>query len=222
MSARKIPELRSALNEADIATPDGMPVVWAIRWTADADQQRVYGPELMMRGLQASDSRGWSHYLYGSTPETLQSLEATIAASVPQASVVGSEAPPFRELSTSEEAATLERIKESGADIVWVGLGMPKQELWIRRMAPRLPGVALLGVGAAFDFISGTKRRAPHWMQQAGLEWFFRLTQEPRRLWRRYLWNNPAYLVLLVRQVVTQRLRSWLSRTPDDHQPSGE
>ncbi len=207
MSARKDPALRTALDEADVATPDGVPLVWAIRWTADPAQERVYGPELMVRSLAASGTTGWRHYLYGSTPETLAALEATITERAPDASIVGVESPPFRELTEAEEEAVASRIRQSGADVVWVGLGMPKQELWMHRMAPRLPGVAVLGVGAAFDFIAGTKRQAPAWMQRAGLEWLFRLAEEPRRLWRRYLWNNPAYLILLGRQVLATRLR---------------
>ena len=207
MSARKDPALRRALDGADIATPDGVPLVWAIRWTADPAQERVYGPELMVRSLAASGELGWRHYLYGSTPETLAALEAAIAELAPHAAVVGSESPPFRQLTDTEEREVLERIRASGAEVVWVGLGMPKQELWMSRVAPQLPGVALLGVGAAFDFLAGTKRQAPAWVQRAGLEWLFRLVQEPRRLWRRYLWNNPAYLVLLARQVLTGRLR---------------
>jgi N-acetylglucosaminyldiphosphoundecaprenol N-acetyl-beta-D-mannosaminyltransferase len=214
MSARKDPSLRSALDSADIATPDGVPLVWGIRWTADPGQERVYGPELMVRSLVASGTMGWRHYLYGSTPETLVLLETAIAELAPQATIVGTESPPFRELTDDEEEAVLDRIRDSGAEVVWVGLGMPKQELWMSQVASRLPGVALLGVGAAFDFLAGTKRQAPAWMQRAGLEWLFRFIQEPGRLWRRYLWNNPAYLVLLARQVITSRLRGRSVSTP--------
>lgn len=217
MSARKDPMLQAALDEADVATPDGVPLVWAIRWTADPAQERVYGPELMVRGLAASATMGWRHYLYGSTPETLASLKDAIADLAPEAPIVGVESPPFRQLTDAEEQAVVDRIRDSGAEVVWIGLGMPKQELWMRRMAPRLPGVALLGVGAAFDFLAGTKRQAPSWMQRAGLEWLFRLAEEPRRLWRRYLWNNPAYLVLLARQLITEKLRG--GSAPARHGP---
>jgi len=207
MSARNDPNLRSALIDADIATPDGVPLVWGIRWTANPGQERVYGPELMVRSLVASGTKGWRHYLYGSTPATLASLKAAIAELSPEASIVGTESPPFRRLTDAEERAVIDRLQNSGADVVWVGLGMPKQELWISRVAPHLPGVALLGVGAAFDFLAGTKRQAPAWLQRAGLEWLFRLIREPRRLWRRYLWNNPAYLLLLAHQVIKGKLR---------------
>ncbi len=106
-----------------------------------------------------------------------------------------------------EQEATLDEIRSSGADLVWVGLGMPKQELWMQQARAELPGVALIGVGAAFDFIAGTKKEAPAWIQRAGLEWLFRLSQEPKRLWRRYIINNPLYALLLARQIITQRLR---------------
>lgn len=206
MTARRDPKLAEAIGEADIATPDGVPLTWAMRLTARPGQPRVYGPHLMRLAFAQSDERGWSHYLYGTTEETLQLLQANLAARFPAAKVAGSTAPPFRPQKTEEEDEVVADILASGADLVWVGLGMPKQELWMHRLRDRLPGVALLGVGAAFDFHAGTVPQAPAWMQRAGLEWLFRLYQEPRRLWRRYVWNNPAYLVLLVRQVLRYRL----------------
>lgn len=206
MSARKDPNLRKALNSADIATCDGVPLVWAIRMTARPEQQRVYGPALMRRTLVAG-LPGHRHYLFGSTQETIDLLQTQAADFAPDAKIVGSESPPFRTPTPEEEEAMLERIRASGANIVWVGLGMPKQELWMERVGHRLPGVTLVGVGAAFDFLAETKAQAPAWMQRSGLEWLFRLSQEPRRLWRRYLWNNPAYLVLLARQVAVTRMR---------------
>jgi N-acetylglucosaminyldiphosphoundecaprenol N-acetyl-beta-D-mannosaminyltransferase len=205
MSARRNPDLREAIAAAEIATPDGVPVVWGLRATARKEQARVYGPELMRKAFV--DDVGWKHYLYGSTPETLAELEAKLAEMAPDAEIVGSFSPPFREMTADESAAAMEAIRSSGADVVWVGLGMPKQELWMHHIRPELPGVALLGVGAAFDFLAGTKKQAPAWMQKAGLEWLFRLVQEPRRLWRRYIWNNPAYAVLLALQVLKHRLR---------------
>lgn len=206
MTARRDAELARALREADVATPDGMPLVWALRATGFPRQTRVYGPDLMAHAFAASGERGWTHYLYGASAGTLQRLEANLAQRYPQAKVVGSHAPPFRALTEVELQADLDAIVASGAGIVWVGLGMPKQERWMHDVRDRLPGVGLVGVGAAFDFHAGTVAQAPGWMQRAGLEWLFRLIQEPRRLWRRYVWNNPAYLVLLVAQVVRYRL----------------
>lgn len=207
MSARRDPELLDAISNADVATPDGVPLVWGLRWTAHKEQQRVYGPELMRKALLDSDRHGWSHYLYGSSNETLDALVARISTFAPNAEIVGRLSPPFRPLTAHEEERHIASIRASGADIVWVGLGMPKQELWMHRMRSRLPGVALIAVGAAFDFLAGTKKQAPGWMQRAGLEWAYRLLNEPRRLWRRYVWNNPAFVVLLMRQLLGARFR---------------
>ncbi len=206
MSARSAPDLAASLRESDIATPDGVPLVWALRWTANPEQERVYGPEIMRRSLEDIDGRAWRHYLYGSTEETLTALVAAIEGFAPNAQIVGTHAPPFRPLTDEEQAADLEAIRASGADVVWVGLGMPKQEIWMRSVRDELPGIALLGVGAAFDFLAGTVPQAPPWMQSAGLEWLYRLIKEPRRLWRRYIWNNPAYVALVARQVLLARL----------------
>ncbi len=204
MSARRDPELREAIAAAEIATPDGVPIVWGLRATVRKEQQRVYGPDLMHKAFV--DDVGWKHYLYGSTPETLEQLQAKLAEIAPKAKIVGAYSPPFREMTQAESDEAMEAIRSSGADVVWVGLGMPKQELWMHGIRPELPGIALLGVGAAFDFLAGTKKQAPAWMQKAGLEWLFRLIQEPRRLWRRYIWNNPAYAVLLTLQVIRHKL----------------
>ncbi len=206
MSARRDPALRDALTSADVATPDGVPLVWTLRRVADPSQQRVYGPDLMRRALIESVERGWRHYLYGSTPETLDRLVASIADIAPEADVVGFYSPPFTPPSAEQDAADTQRIRESGADIVWVGLGMPKQELWMHRMTDELPGMALVGVGAAFDFIAGTVEEAPAWMMRSGLEWLYRLSREPRRLWRRYIWNNPMFMVLVTRQLLEHKL----------------
>ncbi len=213
MSARRDPQLCEVISEADIATPDGMPVAWCLRLTGHPGQERVYGPELMRRALAQSGDFGWSHYLYGGSEETLKRLQAAVDEFAPAAKIVGAHSPPFRDLTPEEEAADYERIRAAGADIVWVGLGMPKQELWMGRARHALPGLAIAGVGAAFDFLAGTKKQAPEWMQRSGLEWLFRLATEPRRLWRRYIYNNPAYLVLMARQVAKWRIRQLLRRS---------
>jgi N-acetylglucosaminyldiphosphoundecaprenol N-acetyl-beta-D-mannosaminyltransferase len=207
MSARRDSDLSDALRATEIATPDGVPLVWTLRRTGRTDQERVYGPDLMRLALVDAQDRGWKHYLYGSTPETLELLQSRIKDFAPAATIVGAYSPPFRPLTPEDEAADCERIRSSDADIVWVGLGMPKQELWMHRMSEQLPGVALAGVGAAFDFLAGTVQEAPAWMQSAGLEWLYRLAREPRRLWRRYVWNNPAFVFLVMRQLLQLRLR---------------
>lgn len=205
MSARTDPDLAAALNGSDIATPDGVPLVWALRWTANPDQERVYGPDLMRLAIVDKDGRQWKHFLYGSTQDTLDALTGAISDLAPDAQIVGRIAPPFRPLTDEEHEQHLVAIQSSGADVVWVGLGMPKQELWMADVKYQLPGVALVGVGAAFDFLAGQVQEAPQWMQRVGLEWFYRLLKEPRRLWRRYIWNNPAFIILLTRQILTAR-----------------
>ena len=206
MSARREPDLAQALADADVTTPDGVPLVWAVRATAYRGQGRVYGPDLMASALESGVARGWRHFLYGSTDATLEALQAAVQRRVPGVTIAGAHAPPFRPLRPDEQEAEYDLIRAAAPDIVWVGLGMPKQELWMHRAAEHLPGVALVGVGAAFDFLSGRVRQAPPWVQRAGLEWLFRLSQEPRRLWRRYLFNNPAYLALLAAQVARRHL----------------
>jgi N-acetylglucosaminyldiphosphoundecaprenol N-acetyl-beta-D-mannosaminyltransferase len=206
MSARRDAGLRRAISCADIATSDGMPLVWVLQLTCQPSQARVYGPELMKGALQQGVGRGWRHFLYGTTPETLDRLRSAIARFAPGAIVVGQLAPPFRDLTPAEAAAVEEVLRSSGADIVWVGLGMPRQEKWMHQFAPRLPGKTLVGVGAAFDLLSGTVPQAPAVLQRLGLEWAFRLWQEPRRLWRRYALNNPLYVVLAIEQLIRYRL----------------
>lgn len=205
MTARRDPALRSAITDATVATTDGVPLVWLLRWTCRPGQARVYGPDLMEHALRDRD-RGWRHYLYGTTPETLDRLCGAISDLAPHAKVVGTTAPPYRPLTADEEDQFVADVKTSRADIVWVGLGMPRQELFMHRVANRLPGVVLAGVGAAFDLISGTVPQAPAWMQRVGLEWLYRLGREPRRLWRRYVVNNPLYVVLAAAQVLRYRL----------------
>lgn len=207
MSARRNDDLFHAISEAEIATPDGVPIVWGLRRLFRSDQERVYGPELMRLAFTENKRLGWKHYLYGSTPETLARLQDALRTIAPEAEIAGAFSPPFRDMSAEESAQAITAIRSSGADVVWVGLGMPKQELWMHSVKADLPGVALLGVGAAFDFLAGTVKQAPAWMQKYGLEWLFRLIQEPRRLWRRYIWNNPAYAFLLIVQVLRHKLR---------------
>ena len=206
MSARRSVELAQALSRADVVTADGMPLVWAQRGLGIEAPDRVDGLRLFTSTIEAGLPRGARHCFYGSSPENLELMEARLRQSYPDLQIAGMLSPPFRPLSPQEESADVETIRASEPDVVWVGLGMPKQELWMDRVRSGLPGVALVGVGAVFEWISGTVRKAPSWMQSAGLEWLFRLAQEPRRLWRRYAWNNPAFLVLCSAQVLRHRL----------------
>lgn len=192
--------LRSVHNRAFLVTPDGMPLVWALKHAGHADASRVYGPDLMLRIFEASQSKGYRHFLYGATDKTLGLLQARLLDRFPEARIVGTYAPPFHDLSPQEEADIAARINQSGADVVWVGLGSPKQELWMARMRDCLDASMLLGVGAAFDFHAGIKRQAPKIIQTSGLEWAFRLACEPRRLWRRYAVVVPSFILLTALQ----------------------
>jgi N-acetylglucosaminyldiphosphoundecaprenol N-acetyl-beta-D-mannosaminyltransferase len=207
MSARRDAALLAAIRGADIATTDGVPLVWLLRLTSRPSQTRVYGPDLMRLALQHGVERGWRHYLYGTTPSTLERLRAAIERFAPSAQIVGQTAPPFRALTPTETGAVVAELHASDADIIWVGLGMPRQEKWMHQIAPRLPGKTLVGVGAAFDLLGGTVPQAPAALQKAGLEWGYRLWQEPRRLWRRYALNNPWYVLLAADQLIRYHLR---------------
>jgi N-acetylglucosaminyldiphosphoundecaprenol N-acetyl-beta-D-mannosaminyltransferase len=207
MTARRDPELARVLRGFDVATPDGVPLTWALRGLGHRGQQRVYGPDLMEYALPHGVPLGWRHYFYGATSETLAALRAAAERLAPGIEIVGAHAPPFRPETPEERAAVLADIRDSGADILWVGLGMPKQEHWVDEVREELPGIALMAVGAAFDLLSGTVKQAPDWIQRAGLEWLYRLSQEPRRLWRRYLYNNPAFVLAFARQLVGERRR---------------
>jgi N-acetylglucosaminyldiphosphoundecaprenol N-acetyl-beta-D-mannosaminyltransferase len=214
MTARHDPEVATALLDADVAAPDGVPVVWGLRAAGHTSQARVDGPSFMQRALTEGVAYGWRHFFWGSTDETLDRLVDATRTLAPGAIVAGVHSPPFGPVADDDPRSVASRINDTGADLVWVGLGMPKQELWMARVRRLLPGVALLGVGAAFDFLAGTSSRAPDWMQRAGLEWVYRLCREPRRLWRRYLFNNPAYLGLLTQDVLRRRLRQRQLRAP--------
>ncbi|NIA25552.1 MAG: WecB/TagA/CpsF family glycosyltransferase [Gammaproteobacteria bacterium] len=202
MTARHDTDVAAALLDADIAAPDGVPVVWGLRAAGCTAQGRVDGPSFMQRALEHGVAHGWRHFFCGSTEETLGKLVEATERIAPGAIVVGTYSPPFRPPTDEDLRLAADKINEAGADLVWVGLGMPKQELWMRSIRHMVPGMALLGVGAAFDFIAGTTPRAPTWMQSAGLEWLHRLSRQPRKMWRRYLFNNPAYLILLTRDIV--------------------
>ena len=197
MSARRDADLSEALATADIVTPDGVPVVWAMKASGTKSAQRVTGIDVMRAALRMSSGTDVGHFFYGGTPDVLEALVTRVEQDFPGAVVSGSLSPPFKRLTLPELAEHARQIRDSGATVVWVGLGMPKQELWMHDVAPALPGVSLVGVGAAFDWFADNKRRAPQWMQRAGLEWAYRLAQEPGRLWRRYILNNPLFMVHL-------------------------
>ncbi len=198
------PEFMKIVNEADMATPDGAPVAWALRKLGSPEQQRISGPDLMWKYLQLAQSLDQSVYFYGSTEATLAKLRAAIKRKFPLLRITGMHAPPFRALSPQEDEAEIDIINQSGANIVFVGLGCPKQEKWMAAHRGRINAV-MIGVGAAFDYHSGVVRRAPLWWQQHGLEWLYRLGSEPRRLFKRYMVTNTLFVFGFARQLIKHR-----------------
>ena len=202
MESQVSDELRAIHNGAGMVTPDGMPLAWLLRLAGFADVSRVCGPDLMPAVFRAGESRGDRHFLYGATEAKLQQLEAGLLRRAPRAQIVGRYAPPFRPLTAVEADDVIMRIGDTRPDIVWIGLSTPKQERWMAEFRPRLNAPVLIGVGAAFDVHAGLLPRAPALMQRCGLEWLHRVCVEPRRLWRRYFYNNPRFLALLALQAV--------------------
>lgn len=190
------PELRGVFNRADIITPDGVPLVWALRSFGARSQQRVYGPNLMLELCARAERSGYRIFLYGGRQEALDLLSANLKRRFPKLAIAGSYSPPFRPLTPAETEEIARRIRDSGAEFVFVGLSTPKQDRWMAQVRGLLPGMTLFGVGAAFDFHAGTLRQAPAWMQRHGLEWLFRLAMEPKRLWKRYVLVTPIFLPL--------------------------
>jgi len=196
------PALRRIHNEAGLVTPDGMPLVWISRRRGLDHVNRVYGPDLLLDLCEHSVPHGYRHFFYGGAEGVADRLADHLHTRFPGLQIVGTYTPPFRPLTPEEDAQVVERINKAQPDIVWVGLGMPKQEQWMHIHVNRLAVPVLVGVGAAFDFHSGRKRQAPCWMQRSGLEWCFRLFSEPQRLWRRYLRHNPRFVGLLLLQAL--------------------
>jgi N-acetylglucosaminyldiphosphoundecaprenol N-acetyl-beta-D-mannosaminyltransferase len=209
MASREDADLRAALTSPyALNVPDGQPLVWAINALGHSLTDRVYGPELMARACaHAAAETGHRLYLYGGRDaEALVRLGAGLRRRFPGLNIVGGYAPPFRALTSDERAAIAAEINESEADVVWVGIGVPKQEKWMATMRPHIDAPVLVGVGAAFDFLAGLVPQAPPELQRVGLEWAFRLAQEPRRLWRRYLRYNPRFVAAFARQLVAHRV----------------
>ena len=191
---------KKIVENSDLVTPDGMPLVWILRLKGQRNQPRVYGPNIMLHVLAAAERENVELGFYGGKPEVLEALIKRMQARYPNLRVVFSCSPPFRAMSPAEDEAIVEQINQSGARILFVGLGCPKQEAWMAEHRGQVRSV-MLGVGAAFDFHAGVKMQAPAWIQKVGLEWLFRLIQEPRRLWRRYLYHNPRFIVLALADI---------------------
>jgi len=210
VGANDDPALLRAHQNAALVAPDGMPLVWLARLNGFDKVGRVYGPDFMLEFCRMFERSGFRHYFYGSTEVVIEKLTRELLRSFPEVQICGRFSPPIRPAGNAANLDDVDRIRIARADIVWVGLGTPKQELWMQANAPHLKGCMLMGVGAAFDFHAKLKRQAPRWMQRAGLEWSFRLMTEPRRLARRYLIGIPRFLLLLAKYgcEFPQRLKS--------------
>jgi N-acetylglucosaminyldiphosphoundecaprenol N-acetyl-beta-D-mannosaminyltransferase len=207
MEAHDSPKFRQIVNHADLVTPDGMPLVWVIRLKGQRNQQRVYGPTLMLHVLEVAAHENVPVGFYGSSPEVLHALLAKMQNIYPNLKIAYSFSPSFQELTQKENVEIVKCINDSSTRILFVGLGCPKQEIWMAEHKGNINAV-MLGVGAAFDFHAGVKLQAPTWMQKIGLEWFFRLITEPGRLWKRYLYNNPRFVFLAAADLLAHFIKS--------------
>jgi N-acetylglucosaminyldiphosphoundecaprenol N-acetyl-beta-D-mannosaminyltransferase len=207
MDCQDDPELRAVVNAAGLVTPDGMSLVWLLRRRGYRDTERVYGPDLMLAACERSLATGWRHFFLGGEEGVAAELAARLQRRFPGLAVAGTLSPPFRALSAEEDAAFCKSVNETSPDVVWVGLGSPKQERWMAAHRKTLRAPVLVGVGAAFDFLSGRRRQAPRWIQRSGFEWLFRLAAEPRRLWRRYI-RYPRFVLLVLQQTLRSQLRA--------------
>lgn len=192
---------RNDLNDADMATSDGMPVTWTLRMLGYPEQRRINGPDLMWKYCVKAEKVRRKIYFYGSTVEVLATLASKLRAAFPELQIAGMYSPPFRELTAAEDDDVVERINSSGASIVFVGLGCPRQERWMFQHRGKINAV-MIGVGAAFNYHAGTIKRAPVWMQNIGLEWLHRLYSNPRRLWKRYLITNTIFILAIAAQLL--------------------
>lgn len=205
MDCQRDPGLRRIFYSSGLSTPDGMPLVWLCHFKGYHDVSRVYGPDLMLALCERSAVRGYRHFFYGGAEGVPEQLAQNLQARFPGLVVAGTFSPPFHPITPEEDTHIVQTINKTSPDIVWVGLGSPKQERWMAAHIGRLTTPVLIGVRAAFDLHAGLKKQAHNWMQQNGLEWLFRLLAEPRRLWKRYLINNPCFMALVLLQIMGLR-----------------
>jgi len=202
MESQRDPNVKHIHNQAGLVTPDGMPLVWLSRLKGLSHVERVYGPDFMLAFCEHSVAKGYRHFLYGGGDKVAGKLQRALETRFPGIKIVGTHTPPFRNLTPEEDVEVVEIINQAEPDVVWVGLSTPKQERWMAEHRRNLTAPALIGVGAAFDFNAGLKHQSPRWIQRIGLEWLYRLITEPRRLWKRYLINNPLFILLLITQAL--------------------
>lgn len=202
MCARADQDLLQAVNNFSLSVPDGMPLVWLSRFTDTTLHDRVYGPDLFAAFCELSQEHNYRHYFYGSTPQVLHRLRQNLRLIYPDLRIAGMHSPPFRDLTPEEENEIAARIDQATPDVLWIAIGSPRQEKWMARMRERLEVPVIAAIGAAFDFYAGTVKQAPKSWQRHGLEWLYRLLQEPRRLAKRYLVYNPLFVLAVLRQAV--------------------
>jgi N-acetylglucosaminyldiphosphoundecaprenol N-acetyl-beta-D-mannosaminyltransferase len=200
-------DFQNVINEADLVTPDGMPLVWSLKLEGVKEASRVYGPDLTPCVLKAAEEQGVPVGFYGGSSFVLDRLLERVEREYPRLKVVFAQSPPYRPLTAEEDRNVVKVMRRSGVRVLFVGLGCPKQERWMAEHRGRINAV-MLGVGAAFDFLAGSKRQSPRWMQAIGLEWLFRLATEPKRLWKRYMKHNPRFVVLMAAQLASRLFRS--------------
>jgi len=200
MECQTQPDLKQIFNSSGLTTPDGMAIVWLLKLMGYHHVSRVYGPDLMLAVCHRSQEMRYRHFLYGGNPNVPETLALNLQSRFPDLNIVGAYSPPFRPLTVEEDEKIIETINQVQPDVVWVGLSTPKQELWMAEHLGKINAPVMIGVGAAFDFLSGNKKQAPRWVQQIGLEWLFRLSTEPARLWRRYV-QYPVFVLLVLGQL---------------------
>jgi N-acetylglucosaminyldiphosphoundecaprenol N-acetyl-beta-D-mannosaminyltransferase len=204
MECRRNKKILRSVNSADLVTPDGMPIVWIGRVFGHRNIRRVYGPELMQEICAVSARNGYRHYLYGSSPDVLNRLNENLIRRYPGIDILGIFSPPFRRLTKEEDDRVVNELNRLNLHIVWVGLGSPKQDLWMYEHRDKIDAPVMIGVGAAFDFLAGTKPQAPRWIRNNGFEWLFRLATEPKRLWRRYIVDNSLFMSYLIPELLSR------------------
>jgi len=221
MESQSDPVLRRIHNQAGMVTPDGMPMVWLNHFAGNKHVSRVYGPDLMLKLCKEGVARGIRHYFYGGGEGVANLLAASMQNRFPGLIVAGTCCPPFRKMTPAEDEKLISEINSASADIVWVGLSTPKQEYWMSSHLNKIESPVMIGVGAAFDFHAGLKGQAPLWMQRSGTEWLYRLITEPRRLWKRYLKNNPLFVLYLLLSKLGLRRRTLDAQTPTSAATNG-
>lgn len=205
--SKKNSRFREAINCSALSVPDGISLVLLSRFYGHKLKRRVYGPELMEEFCKLSDEKSYTNYFYGGTEETLERLTHNLQAKFPDFKIAGTYSPAFRELTEEEDRQIVNMINKANPDVLWVGLGCPKQEIWMYEHKDKLNVPVIVGVGAAFDFHAGTKKQAPGWMREHGLEWFFRLITEPRRLWKRYIVGGAVFLYNVAFEILCYRVK---------------